>query len=177
MVGSIAEELIRRVNIPVCTVGPHFRPLPQETPPGLSSRFRCAVAPEQSFQFAANLAEGLQAELTVLHVTEQERFDDDANAGARCKINEMVSTEAAASHSHTERRTGGRDPCRVRGSQALVAGARVDPRASTVSARFRNGVVYRVMARLHCPAFTLRSGTKAKAGANYHEFSTIAREP
>jgi nucleotide-binding universal stress UspA family protein len=31
-IGSVAEELIRNVNIPVCTVGPHFRPLAQDGP-------------------------------------------------------------------------------------------------------------------------------------------------
>ncbi len=177
LVGSIAEELIRHVNIPVCTVGPHFRPLPQETPPRIIFALSLRHHPEQSFQFAANLAEGLQAELTVLHVTEQERFDDAANAGARCKINEIVSTAKRPPHIHIRSGEPAEEilaECAVLRPSLLVLGSIP---ASTVSARFRNGVVYRVIAQAPCPTFTLRSGTRAKASANYREFSTIAREP
>ena len=177
LVGSIAEELIRRVNIPVCTVGPHFRPLPQETPPRIIFALSLRHHPEQSFQFAANLAEGLQAELTVLHVTEQERFDDADNAGARCKINEIVSTAKRPPHIHIRSGEPAEEilaECAVLRPSLLVLGSIP---ASTVSARFRNGVVYRVIAQAPCPTFTLRSGARAKASANYREFSTIAREP
>jgi len=57
LVGSVAEELIRNVNIPVCTVGPHFRPLAQDAPRRIVFALSLRHHPEQSFQFAADLAE------------------------------------------------------------------------------------------------------------------------
>ena len=32
LIGSVAEELIRSLDIPVCTVGPHFKPLSSDQP-------------------------------------------------------------------------------------------------------------------------------------------------
>jgi nucleotide-binding universal stress UspA family protein len=176
LVGSVAEELIRNVNIPVCIVGPHCGRLAQETPPRIIFALSLHHHPEQSFQFAADLAEGLQAELTVLHVTEQDRFDDATDAGARCKINEIVSTARRPPHIHIRCGEPAEEiltECAVLRPKLLVLGS---VPASTMSARFRNGVVYRVIAGAPCPTFTLRSGAKTPAGANYREFSPAERE-
>jgi nucleotide-binding universal stress UspA family protein len=113
----------------------------------------------------------------VPHVTESDRFDDAADAGARCKINEIVS--AARRPPHIRIRNG--EPveeilaeCAVLRPSLLVLGSTP---ASTVSARFRNGVVYRVIAQAPCPTFTVRSGARTRASASYREFSTVVREP
>lgn len=171
LVGSVAEELIRNVDIPVCTVGPHFKPLPEALPRRILFALSLRHHPEQSFLFAADLAAGLGAELTVLHVSEQERFDEATEAGARSKINEIVSL--AKQKCQIRIRSG--EPaeeilaeCQALQPELLVLGSCT---ASTVSTRFRNGVVYRVIAQAPCPAFTLRSGHKAKLAANYREFS------
>jgi nucleotide-binding universal stress UspA family protein len=176
LVGSVAEELIRNANIPVCTVGPHFRPSAGDALRRIIFALSLRHHPEQSFQFAADLAEGVQAELTVLHVTEQDRFDEATHAGARCKINEIVSP--AKRPPHIRIRSG--EPaeeilaeCTALRPALLVLGS---VPASTMSTRFRNGVVYRVIAQAPCPTFTLRSGVTAKAGANYREFSSVERE-
>jgi nucleotide-binding universal stress UspA family protein len=176
LVGSIAEELIRNVNVPVCTVGPHFRPLAQQTPPRIIFALSLRHHPEQSFQFAADLAERLGAELTVLHVTGQDRFDEATDAGARCKINEIVSPAKQAPHIRLRRGEPAEEilaECAALRPQLLVLGS---VPASTMSARFRNGVVYRVIAQAPCPTFTLRSGSRAEVSANYREFSTVERE-
>lgn len=176
LVGSIAEELIRNVNVPVCTVGPHFRPLAQQTPPRIIFALSLRHHPEQSFQFAADLAEGLQAELTVLHVTGQDRFDEAIDAGARCKINEIVSPAKQAPHIRLRSGEPAEEilaECAALRPQLLVLGS---VPASTMSARFRNGVVYRVIAHAPCPTFTLRSGSRAGVSTNYREFSTVERE-
>jgi nucleotide-binding universal stress UspA family protein len=176
LVGSVAEELIRNVDIPVCTLSPHFRQLAHGTPPRIIFSLSLRHHPEHSFQFATGLAEELNAELTVLHVTGPDRFDDAADAGARCKINELVS--AAGRPPHIRIRSG--EPveeilaeCAALRPSLMVLGSIP---ASTMSARFRNGVVYRVIAQAPCPTFTLRSGARAKASASYREFSTVARE-
>ena len=43
LIGSVAEELIRSLEIPVCTVGPHFRPLARISFAGLSLPYRFAI--------------------------------------------------------------------------------------------------------------------------------------
>lgn len=176
LVGSVAEELIRNVNIPVCTVGPHFTPLAQDTPPRIILALSLRHHPEQSFEFAADLAQGLKAEFTVLHVTEQDRFDEATHAGALCKINEIVSP----SKRPPQIRIRSGEPaeeilaeCTALRPELLVLGS---VPASTMSARFRNGVVYRVIAQAPCPTFTLRSGAKTPASATYREFSTVESE-
>jgi nucleotide-binding universal stress UspA family protein len=173
LIGSVAEELIRNIDIPVCTVGPHCRPIPQALPRRILFALSLRHHPEQGFLFAADLAAGLGAELTVLHVSEQECFDDATGAGARSKINEIVSR--AKQKCHIRIRSG--EPaeeilaeCEALKPELLVLGSRA---ASAVSTRFRNGVVYRVIAQAPCPALTLRSGPKAKLTANYREFSAV----
>jgi nucleotide-binding universal stress UspA family protein len=176
LVGSTAEELIRNVNIPVCTVGPHFRPLAQGTPRRIVFALSLRHHPEQGFQFAADLAAGLQAELTVLHVTEQDRFDEAAGAGALSKINEIVRLAEQPPHLHLRSGEPAEEilaECAALRPELLVLGSCA---ASTFSARFRNGVVYRVIAQAPCPTFTLRSGSKAKHDGNYREFSGAPQE-
>jgi nucleotide-binding universal stress UspA family protein len=176
-IGSVAEELIRNVNIPVCTVGPQFRPLAQDGPRRIIFALSLRHHPEHSFQFAADLAEGLKAELTVLHVTEQDRFDEATDAGARCKIYEIVRLAKQAPFIRIRSGEPAEEivaECTALRPELLVLGS---VPASTMSTKFRNGVVYRVIAQAPCPTFTLRSGARAKASANYREFSTIESEP
>jgi hypothetical protein len=60
--------------------------------------------------------------------------------------------------------------CKAQSPEFLVLGA---ISASPLSAKFRAGVAYRVIAEAPCPTFTLRSGPKAKTGGNYREFSRV----
>ena len=90
LLGSVAEELIRSLDIPVCTVGPHFKPMPQSNPRRVIFSTSLRHDTERTFQFAVELAAGLAAELTVLYVLEQDRQHDGIYAEAMFTIDEML---------------------------------------------------------------------------------------
>jgi len=176
LVGSVAEELIRSVEIPVCTVGPHFWPLASNRPRRILFALSLRHQPEHSLRFAVDLAASLPAELTVLHVTEQDLGDEGLAAGAMSKIGELlrkIQPRQVAPHI----RIRGGEPaeeivaeCTALGPELVVLSACP---ASHISARFRAGVAYRVIAQVPCPTFTLRSGSKTRPNGNYREFSGV----
>jgi nucleotide-binding universal stress UspA family protein len=174
LIGSVAEELIRSLDIPVCTVGPHYRPFPQGNPRRVLFATSLRHHPEHSLQFAVDLAARWLAELTVLHVTEQDRFDEGIEAGARSKIEELLKG-AREMHLMPQVRIRGGEPA----EEILSACSALTPEwlvlsalpASPIAATFRNGVAYRVIGQAPCPTFTLRSGAKIKHNGNYREFS------
>jgi nucleotide-binding universal stress UspA family protein len=174
LIGSVAEELIRSLEIPVCTVGPHFKPLAQNQPRRILFALSLRHHPEHSLRFAIDLAAGLQAELTVLHVTEQDLGDEGLAAGALSKIGELLrQIQPTQVEPHIRIRSGEAAEeivaeCTALGAQLLVLSAFP---GSAVSARFRTGVAYRVIAQAPCPTFTLRSGSKTRPDGTYREFS------
>jgi nucleotide-binding universal stress UspA family protein len=176
LVGSVAEELIRSLDIPVCTVGPHFQPLAQYHPRRILLTLSLRHHPEHALGFAVDLAAGLPAELTVLHVGEQDQGDEGLAAGAMSKIQELLrGIRPTSVEPHIRIRCGEAAEeiiaeCRAQNPELLVLGAIC---ASPLSAKFRTGVAYRVIAEAPCPTFTLRSGAKTKPGSNYREFSRV----
>ena len=176
LLGSVAEELIRSLDIPVCTVGPHFTPCPQHHPRRIIFAVSLRHHPEHTFQFAVDLAAGLAAELVVLNVTEPDRLEEGIDAGARSKIDEILQGAKQAHIVPLVRIRSGEPAeeilaeCVSLRPELLVLGAFP---ASPLSAKFRTGVAYRVIAQAPCPTFTLRSGPKTKHNGNYREFSGV----
>lgn len=179
LVGSVAEELIRSLNIPVCTVGPHFKPPAPNRPRRILLTLSLRHQPENALRFAVDLAAGLPAELTVLHVSEQDLGDEGLAAGAMNKIQALLrGTPSASVNPQIRIRCG--EPgeeiiaeCMAQNPELLVLGA---ISASSLRARFRTGVAYRVIGEAPCPTFTLRSGAKTKPGGNDREFARAASE-
>jgi nucleotide-binding universal stress UspA family protein len=176
LIGSVAEELIRSLDIPVCTVGPHYKPFPLGNPRRVIFATSLRHHPEHSLQFAVDLAVRWLAELIVLHVTEQDRYDEGLEAGARSKIDELLKG-AREMHLMPHVRIRGGEP----GEEILSACTALKPEwlvlsalpASALAATFRTGVAYRVIAEAPCPVFTLRSGARTKRKGNYREFSAV----
>ena len=174
LLGSVAEDLIRSLEIPVCTVGPHFKPWQHSEPRRIIFALSLRHHPEHSLRFAVDLAAAAQAKLIVLHVTEQDYGDEGLAAGAMSKIIELLRLIQPAQVVPHIRIRGGEPAeeiiaeCTASSPEFLVLSA--SP-ASPVLARFRAGVAYRVIAHAPCPAFTLRSGSKTSPEGNYREFS------
>ena len=174
LIGSVAEELIRSLEIPVCTVGPHFKPLAQNQPRWILFALSLRHHPEHSLRFAIELAAGLPAELIVLHVTEQDLGDEGLAAGALAAIGELLrQIQPTQVEPHIRIRSG--EPaeeivaeCTALRAEVVVLSAFP---ASPVSARFRTGVAYRVIAQAPCPTFTLPSGSTTHPDGTYREFS------
>jgi nucleotide-binding universal stress UspA family protein len=116
----------------------------------------------------------LPAELIVLNVTEPDRLDEGLDAGARSKIDEILKGAKRADVMPIIRIRSG-EPA----EEILAECVSVRPEllvlsafpGSPLSAKFRSGVAYRVIAQAPCPTFTLRSGPKTRPNGNYREFS------
>jgi nucleotide-binding universal stress UspA family protein len=176
LIGSVAEQLIRSLDIPVCTVGPHFKSPAPNRPHRILFALSLRHHPEHSLRFAVDLAAGSAAELTVLHVAEQDRGDEGIEAGAMSKIEELLR-EIQPTQVQPQIRIRSGEPaeeiiaeCTASGARMLVLSAF---QASPLSAKFRTGVAYRVIAQAPCPTFTLRSGSKTRTDGNYREFSGV----
>lgn len=174
LIGSVAEELIRSLEIPVCTVGPHFAPWPKDDPRRIVFALSLRHDPEHSLRFAIDLATASRAELIVLHVTEQDLGDEGLAAGAMSKIDELLKRVQPMELVPQIRIRSGEPAeeivaeCTARRPELLVLSAFP---ASPVSARFRAGVAYRVIAQAPCPTFTLPSGSRVRPDGTYREFS------
>jgi nucleotide-binding universal stress UspA family protein len=175
-IGSVAEELIRGLDIPVCTVGPHFKPLASNRVRRILFALSLRHHPEHALRFAVDLAAGLPAELVVLYVGEQDLGDEGLAAGAMSKIDELIR-QIQPRQGEPQIRIRSGEPaeeiiaeCTALSPELLVLGAIP---ASPLSAKFRSGVAYRVIAEAPCPTFTLRSGPKTKVSGNYREFSKV----
>jgi nucleotide-binding universal stress UspA family protein len=165
LLGSVAEQLIRSLDIPVCTVGPHFKPMPQSNPRRVIFATSLRHDTEKTFQFAVELAAGLAAELTVLYVLEQDRLHDGTYAEAMSTIDEMLKGAKQKNLVSCIRIRYGEPAeevvleCSALSAELLILGALP---ASPMTATFRTGVAYRVIAQAPCPTFTLRAGAKTK---------------
>ena len=165
LLGSVAEELIRSLDIPVCTVGPHFKPMLERSPRRVIFATSLRHDPQKSFDFAVELATGMAAELTVLYVLEQDHMDDGIYAEAMSTIDEMLKGAKQKNLVSRIRIRYGEpaeeivSECSALVPELLILGALP---ASPLAANFRTGVVYRVIAQAPCPTFTLRTGAKAK---------------
>ena len=174
LLGSVAEELIRSLEIPVCTVGPHFKPTAQSNPRRVIFATSLRHDAEKSVEFAVELAAGLAAELTVLCVLEPDHLHDGMYAEAMSTIDGMLKGAKQKNLLSRIRIRYGEpaeeivSECRALKPELLILGALP---ASPMAANFRSGVVYRVIAQAPCPTFTLRTGAKAKHFQNGRESS------
>ncbi len=176
LLGSVAETLIRSLDIPVCTVGPHFKPIPQSTPRRVVFATSLRHDTEKTFQFAVELAAGMAAELTVLYVLEQDRLHDGIYTEAMSTIDEMLKGARQKNLVSCIRIRCGEpaeeivSECSALRAELLILG--VLP-ASPMTAAFRTGVAYRVIAQAPCPTFTLRAGATTKQFQNACESSAV----
>jgi nucleotide-binding universal stress UspA family protein len=173
LVGSVAEAVLRRAQVPVYIVGP-------ETDPGDYRKFAtrtilCAVSMQEAshtvVEFAAELAAQHNARLILQHVIPpQERhevlagrsFDQieaDLIAMVPAELREWIAVEAIVVPG---------DPTeellyqgRVQMADLMVLGAQG---ASAFAAITRHGVVYKVLAQAHCPVITLSPALLEECG-------------
>jgi nucleotide-binding universal stress UspA family protein len=170
LVGSVAEELIRSLDIPICTVGPGFASVPQSTARRVIFATSLRHNSDGSFLFAVNLALLMEGELTLLHVMEQDYLDEGVDLRVIPEIDEMLQRARQMGCTASIRIRYGEPAeeivaeCSASKSELLVLGAVA---ASNLATNFRMGVAYRVIAKAPCPTFTLLNGvwTKGHTGA------------
>jgi nucleotide-binding universal stress UspA family protein len=176
LVGSVAEAVLRRANVPVFIIGP-------EVVDGAYRNFAtrsilCAVSfIESSFlvaNFAAELAAQHNARLTLQHVI---RPQDRAEILAGHTIEEIESDLLCLVDPELRDRISIQtivvpgDPTeellyqsRAQQADLIVLGAHG---ASAFAALTRHGVVYKVLAHSHCPVITLSPAVFAESGIKF----------
>lgn len=167
LMGSISEELLRSLDCPVATVGPHFsqtRITPDMIktilyPTDLSLESRAA------FPYVASLAVEYRARIVLLHTilpgNAVTSIALETAALARREMQRMFTSEVDP-RSQFETVVDFGDPTQriLESAHEYRAGLiafGVQP-ASTASTHFRNTVAYRVVLNADCPVLTCRSG-------------------
>jgi nucleotide-binding universal stress UspA family protein len=176
LVGSVAEELIRKLDVPVCAVGPHCQP------PTTNTFHRIVFATslrhdfEKNLVLAAQLASASRGELIVLHVMEQDQGDESVDLRVVSKIDRMRKAAAELGLVPQLRIRHGEPAeeilaeCSLVKADMLILGA---VPASAMAATFRSGVAYRVIAHAPCPTFTVCNAARKKHAEAIRETWTI----
>jgi len=169
LLGSVAEELIRTIDIPVCTIGPHVEP--PKAPKAHEFLYAASLRhhAESSFEFAVEIAAVAKATLTVLHVVEDTSAHSQQEFDARIKIDYLLRRPALTVYGvNTVLRFG--DPAKEilreasqRRPEMLILGA---VPATAFTATIRTGVAYEVIKKALCPVLTLRESLREISAAS-----------
>lgn len=181
LLGSVAEQVLRSVNLPVMTVGPeaHREVADGTAQPVVLHATTLSEASRPSAALACQTASLLHAKLVLLHVLphmdDMKRLAIPAglDSAAMQQLNELAS-EVSCNALTIER-------CVVHGNPSieilalaaelkarlLVLGA---TRKSTFETLTRDGTIYKVLAHARCPVLTLREA------ASREEARSLAQE-
>jgi nucleotide-binding universal stress UspA family protein len=166
LLGSVAEQVLRSVNLPVITVGPEAhlpaasgeeRVVLHATTLGETSRSSAALASE--------LAANRKAKLVLLHVLPP--IDEMERKGLPTGLDSAAMHELRALAAETGAACGGAEPLLVHGNPSIEILATASVRhadlivlgaahRSTFENLARDHTVYRVLAHARCPVMTLR---------------------
>ncbi|MGA2886959.1 MAG: universal stress protein [Terracidiphilus sp.] len=175
--GSVAEEVLHSVNLPVFTVGPEAH-LPAESE-GLQKLVLHAttlsVASRPSATLACRMATSLGARLLLLHVLppvdemKSKGLPTGQNSVASHELSDLAAETGASSSTAVEPHVVHGNPlieilaeASERNASLIVLGATERPAFEDPN---RNHLVYRVLANARCPVLTLRKPHAALAEA------------
>lgn len=174
--GSVAEALISRVEIPVCTIGRHIRPDPASTFPPRRILLATSLQPGSQMlaSFASTLAELHQAQLTLLHVFDAGIMTAQEQEFARFDIRRtllgLIPKEARHRHQPVTLIPEG-DPTKIIPDAAgtmsqdlVILGGSF---SSLISWILGTGVVHRVIDEATCPIITIRSPADSATNGEY----------
>jgi len=162
LIGSITEEVFRRVERPVLVLGPHIRQ--QDTPPVEFRNLLCAIdlsaASANALRCASALAEDHDAQLTVLHV-ETGAIDTFDPVTILRKLHDYAyshmpaQTGALAKINYTARLGLPEDKilelAKEYRADLIVIGARGAGAAAGMASHFVGGTAYEVATLSDCP--------------------------
>ena len=164
LLGSVAQEILNRVEVPVCTIGPgahaaaaHGRPKRILHPVSFRPGY------EESASFALKMAHFYQAEITLLHVVDFEHKELHAEEWARSQLQRLIPDEAVLwSYVNAQVEVGGV----VDHVLDVAAEMRADAIVVGVDAPGRlwpgNSTAYSIIAQAGCPVFTVRHHATAE---------------
>jgi len=165
LLGSVAETMIRTLDIPVCTVGPKIE---WDASPALRTVLFATSLRHQSemcaqLALAHALANNAKAHVAILHVLESDAGENAQVPRAVEAMDALTSIEReGCAESHILVRLGDpaeeilREIAELR-PMALVLGVES---ASDLTSALRPGTVYEMIAKASCPVFTLRDASQ-----------------
>ncbi|MDR3772972.1 MAG: universal stress protein [Terracidiphilus sp.] len=189
LLGSVAEQVLRSVNLPVITVGPEAH-IPVAASNGESAVLHATTLRETSRPGAAlacRIAESLNAKLLLLHVLPPAAELSDPSGG---RSGQPAALDSAALHELRILATETAAACNVRvephvvhGNPAIEILAMASERQANLivlGARHRSlfqdlardRTIYRVLAHARCPVLTLRDQQAVAAGAHTGQMAT-----
>lgn len=167
LVGSVAEQVLRTVNLPVITVGPEAHleePGSQESVVLLATTLRETSRP--GAVLACRIAEAYNARLVLLHVLppidemERKRMPTGLDSAAMQELRQLAAETAAGRDVQVEPVVAHGNPtieilatASERHAGLIILGA---TQRSAFENLTRDRTVYRVLAHARCPVMTLR---------------------
>lgn len=166
LLGSVAEEILRKAPCPVLTVGPHINLWSEEYAKMKEILYATDLVNDfpAAAPYAISLAEENESHLVLLHVIENAKANDFAGAPevaewkAR-KLEELIPKENGLTWKPTYIVEQGPaaekilDVARRRHTDMIVLGARP---AGWLATHFNAGTVHQVVAEATCPVLTIR---------------------
>lgn len=169
MLGSVAEDILRRAPCPVLTVGPKISgkgPITAE----IQKILYCASlshSVDLAASYAISLARQNHAHLDVLHVIEPEKKPKPTDEiysmkGCACLMRSLVPPEAGLApepHMIVEHGVPADrilEIARQRGADLIVMGARSSEGDLGAAIHLPGSVVHQVISRAECPVLTVR---------------------
>src|SRR5277367_2800505 len=162
LLGSVAQEILNNVEVPVCTIGPNSRTASaQGSAKGRPERILHPVSfrpgYEESACFALGMAQFYQAEITLLHVVDHESKETHAEEWTRSQLQRLIPDEALLwTYVNPQVEVGGvvdhiLDVATEMRADVIVLG--VDAGGPSWPG---NSTAYAVIAQAGCPVFTVR---------------------
>ncbi|HZP05476.1 MAG TPA: universal stress protein [Terracidiphilus sp.] len=168
LLGSVAEQVLRSVNLPVITVGPEAHLMVENGAPGAvlhATTLRETSRPSAALAYTIAAKRG--AKLILLHVLPP--ADEMARKGLPLDLDSIAMRELGrlAADINSDGRPVKIDPVVVRGNPAIEILAEASARqaglivlgatrSSALESITRDHTVYRVLAHARCPVLTLR---------------------
>ena len=165
ILGSIAESLLHRIEVPVLAVGPKAAPINSANKEQIHILFAAALDhnSQRLAEFALNVAEHREAKLTLLHVLQNVVPGHPTTVSACGYANRML--QDLLTIKHVRKCTPVCEVAYGQPGESILAYAKHHDTdlillgASAHSAfnpRFMPGVAYRVLCEAHCPVLVLK---------------------
>jgi nucleotide-binding universal stress UspA family protein len=184
LLGSVAEQVLRSVQVPVLTLGPevHTADAPVDGPMTILHATSLSRASHASAALACEIARTSGALLLMLHVLAPDQkgiVSQEATDRANRALAALIPADLACQCSCMVRTAKGNAAIEILAEASrlkaglIILGA---VNSSPLNSLAREGTVYRVLAHAHCPVLTLREehiaaeNRSEKEGLALHEY-------
>jgi nucleotide-binding universal stress UspA family protein len=174
LIGSVAEQVLRSVNIPVITVGPEARPVVAEARRTVLLATTLKEASRPSAALACEIARLHHAPLIVMHVLSGFEVEAD-HKQAQEQLSGLLPEELRCECSAEVFVTSGNPAVEIL-AKASESNASLIVLSTTDRSGLRNlasdSTIYRVLAHARCPVMTLRQCTLVEEEKSQQKLAT-----